>query len=617
MDQGAKRAEDLRQDANLFRLFVEGVKDYAIFMLDPQGFIISWNSGAERIKGYTAAEINGRHFSCLYPKNDVDAAKPERALQTALRDDRFEDEGWRLRKDGSLFWASVVITPIRSSGGELLGFCKVTHDLTERKQLEFRQLLRIMTWALRLVTRSDAAAIFLFEPSSGTVCGHAIDFSATKGFLTKHVFSAADNSQDGAFLRIPMPVLFTTGSASWPKASLGDALAKEGLRSGCMVPFSCGNGVEGALGIFSFREDAFHDSDIESLGAMVNELALALALKNALRHDRHLDSTSAIDFESGDLSDIEGVEIVGDSAPMNRVLELVEIVARTDSTVLILGETGTGKELIASAIHRRSSRRDRQFVRTNCASIPAGLLESELFGHEKGAFTGATERVIGRFEMANRGTLFLDEIGDVPLELQSKLLRVLQEQEVERLGSTRPIKVNFRLIAATNKDLARMVQRGQFRSDLYYRLNIFPIEIPPLRERKGDIALLIRHFVGKHAHRMNKKIETIAEEDMKELMRYDWPGNIRELQNVIERSVILARGTALRARIPAELRPPARSELAQSRTLEAAEREHISQALRETDGVIGGPNGAANMLGLKRTTLLYKMRRLGISRSLK
>ena len=615
MKPGVKRAEELRQNPNLFRLFIQGVKDYAIFMLDPQGNVTSWNAGAERIKGYSAEDIIGRHFSCLYPEKDVQAAKPEKELQIALREERLEDEGWRVRKDGSLFWANVIITPIRSSGGELLGFCKVTRDLTERKRLEFGQLLRVTALALRSVTRSDAAAFFLFEPSSGVVWGHTIEFPETKGFLTRNAFSESENSMSGTILRTSTQMLFTAGGPSWPGPPLGDALAREGLRSGCMLPFSSGDDVRGIVDMFSFREDAFLEKDLDFLTGVVGQMAAAL--ENALHYHRYIESMRAIHLEARDFWESDVGDIVGKSAAMSRVLDLVETVAKTDSTVLILGETGTGKELIASAIHKRSPRRHRPFVRTNCASIPAGLLESELFGHEKGAFTGATDRVIGRFEMANRGTLFLDEIGDIPLELQSKLLRVLQEQEIERLGSTRTVKVDFRLVAATNKNLADMVLRGQFRSDLFYRLNIFPIEIPPLRERKEDIAPLIRHFVEKYAHRMNKKIETIPDADMDDLIRYDWPGNIRELRNVIERSVILTRDTSLHIRVPPESRIPIKRDLPQSKTLEAAERAHILQALEETDGVIGGPNGAASLLGLKRTTLLYKMRRLGISRSIK
>jgi DNA-binding NtrC family response regulator len=309
-------------------------------------------------------------------------------------------------------------------------------------------------------------------------------------------------------------------------------------------------------------------------------------------------------------------EIVGTSAALKAVLNEVEVVAPTDSTVLIYGETGTGKELIARAIHNVSSRSNRPFVKLNCAAIPSGLLESELFGHEKGAFTGAVGQKVGRFELAHGGTLLLDEVGDIPLELQPKLLRVLQEQEFERLGSTRTIQVDVRLVAATNRDLAKMAAEKQFREDLYFRLNVFPIRMPLLRERAGDIPLLVRHFVEKYAQRMNKRIETIPEEAMTALCRYTWPGNIRELQNFIERAVILTPDSVLKIQMD-QLQDSIPAAGTTANTLEDFEREHILQTLRETGGVIGGRNGAAAKLGLKRTTLFSKMEKLGISRQTK
>jgi formate hydrogenlyase transcriptional activator len=305
-------------------------------------------------------------------------------------------------------------------------------------------------------------------------------------------------------------------------------------------------------------------------------------------------------------------EIVGQSPALKQVIEQVETVARTDAAVLLLGETGTGKELFARAIHGFSSRRDQPLVRADCALIPAGLLESELFGHERGAFTGAIARNVGRIELANKGTLFLDEVGDIPLELQSKLLRVLQEREIERLGSSRTIRVDFRLVAATNRNLIEMVDNGQFRSDLYYRLSVFPIEIPPLRDRAEDIPILAWHFVKKYAQQMNKRIDKILPQDMEALVHHGWPGNVRELQNVVERSVVVSPGAVLALSRPAE---PKRIESSRdARTLAEAEREHILRVLRTTDWVLGGPGGAAVRLGVKRTTLLYKMRRLGIDR---
>jgi formate hydrogenlyase transcriptional activator len=305
-------------------------------------------------------------------------------------------------------------------------------------------------------------------------------------------------------------------------------------------------------------------------------------------------------------------EIVGRSHVLNQAIQQVQTVAPTNAAVLLLGETGTGKELFARAIHSLSTRHDRQLVRADCALIPAGLLESELFGHERGAFTGAIARSIGRIELAHRGTLFLDETGDIPLELQSKLLRVLQEREFERLGSSQTIRVDFRLVAATNRDLTEMVATGQFRRDLYYRLSVFPIEIPPLRDRPEDIPVLVWHFVRKYEQQMNKRIEKILPEDMDALVHHGWPGNVRELQNVIERSMIVSTGSLLSLSRPAEARRTDTSSA--MRTLAEAERDHILQALRVADWVLGGPQGAAIRLGVKRTTLLYKMRRLGIDR---
>jgi DNA-binding NtrC family response regulator len=306
-------------------------------------------------------------------------------------------------------------------------------------------------------------------------------------------------------------------------------------------------------------------------------------------------------------------EIVGESSALKSVLEQVKIVAPTDSTVLIHGETGTGKELMARGVHNASARRERSFVKVNCAAIPLGLLESELFGHEKGAFTGAIAQKMGRFELADRGTLFLDEVGDIPLELQPKLLRVLQEREFERLGSTQARRVDVRLVAATHRDLVQMVEERQFRSDLYYRLNVFPINVPPLRERPEDIPRLVWHFADKYARRMSKRIDTIPANVMDALTRYEWPGNVRELQNFVERSVILSPALVLQPLL-AELTKSTRRFQGRVGTLVDFEREHILQVLQQTQWVIGGPKGAAAQLGLKRTTLFARMKKIGISR---
>jgi formate hydrogenlyase transcriptional activator len=304
--------------------------------------------------------------------------------------------------------------------------------------------------------------------------------------------------------------------------------------------------------------------------------------------------------------------IVGRSGPLQRALREVEVVAPTDSGVLILGETGTGKELVARAIHNLSARRDRPLIKLNCAAIPSGLLESELFGHERGAFTGALMRKAGRFEAADKGTLFLDEVGDIPLELQPKLLRVLQEHEFERLGSTRTQQVDVRVVAATHRDLKQMVQDGEFRSDLYYRLHVFPLALPPLRERRGDIAILVRHFVDEYARRMKRRIEAIPPQAIEALISYSWPGNVRELQNFIERSVILSPGSVLRPPIAELKEAHVQTLTSELSTMEEMEREHVLRAVRESNWVLGGPNGAAARLGMKRTTLAYRIRKLSI-----
>jgi formate hydrogenlyase transcriptional activator len=398
-------------------------------------------------------------------------------------------------------------------------------------------------------------------------------------------------------------------------------LLEKGVKSFCRVPLRSHDRVLGSLNAGRLRDAAFTAEDIELLGQVAQQIAIAVENGLAYRQIAELKeqlSKEKLYLEEEIRTTMNFGEIVGESAPLKRALQQVEIVSPTDSTVLIQGETGTGKELIARAIHNLSGRKERTFVKLNCAAIPTGLLESELFGHEKGAFTGAIAQKVGRVELAHGGTLFLDEVGDIPLELQSKFLRVLQEQEFERLGGTRTIRVDVRLVAATNRDLPAMVASREFRSDLYYRLNVFPIVSPPLRDRQEDVARLVRHFAQKFARRMNKPILTIPADTMRALSDYHWPGNIRELENFIERAVILSRGSNLDAPL-SELKGPGVPERVADdtrplTTLEDAEREHIRRALQEANWLVGGPSGAAAKLGMKRTTLQSKMAKLGIAR---
>jgi formate hydrogenlyase transcriptional activator len=398
---------------------------------------------------------------------------------------------------------------------------------------------------------------------------------------------------------------------------LARAMYALGIQSVCSVPLVAGNRVWGTLNPNSMRENAFGPPEVEYLQQVANQIAAALQNAHAYREIAQLKDRLAQEkryLENEIRNAEESDEIVGASPALKRVLDYAAVVADTDSTVLITGETGTGKERVARVIHKMSRRADRSFIKVNCAAIPTGLLESELFGHEKGAFTGAVSQKLGRLELADKGTLLLDEIGDIPLELQPKLLRVLQDQEFERLGGTKTIRVDVRLIAATNRDLPRAVEEREFRSDLFYRLHVFPLHLPALRDRREDIPKLASHFLKKYAARLHKRIDVIPDEVLRALTQWSWPGNIRELENFIERSVILSDGNRLNAPL-AELQESVRTTSEPDGTLRDREREHIIEILRQTRGALSGPTGAAARLGLKRTTLQYKMQRLGISRT--
>jgi len=554
------------------------VQDFALSLLDVDGQIVAWYGGSERIYQYTSNEAVGQNATLLNPDEDPLQVTMKEELKRAASEGHFGAEGWHVKKNGIRFWANVITMALRSESGDLQGYARVVRDFSERHKRD--EKLRRSRERVRTV------------PAESTIVGVvAGEFDripeANDTFLDLVGYSRED---------------LRAGRLVWPDLTpkeyvgLDEFAHEEGLRFGACTPF------EKEL----IRKD----------GTRVPVLVATAVLK--LSPFRWI--TFVTDLRERDRQeDVEGQtfevtqnfeEIIGSSTAIKRVMGQVEVVAPTDATVLILGETGTGKELIARAIHRMSPRRNLPFISLNCAAIPTGLLESELFGYERGAFTGALGQKIGRFEMAHRGTLFLDEVGDIPLDLQPKLLRALQEKSFERLGGTRTIPIDVRLVAATNRNLTQMMGDKLFRSDLYYRLKVFPIITPPLRDHPEDIPVLARYFTKKYAAKMDRVIDKIPADTMKALSNWSWPGNVRELENFMERSVILSRGPNLRAPL-AELRADAPDDGGNS-TLEKVERDHILRVFRETGGVI---SAAANRLGMPRTTLNAMMKKLGISRA--
>ncbi len=485
--------------------------------------------------------------------------------------------------------------------------------------LELGDLFTSICTSLRQVIPHEITSLYLYVPEFHCFKRHVLDFPSGTGLLEVGGLIGFDDTPAGQVFQSRTAVVSNEADMKKSLSETTKQLLAAGMKTAFYAPLVVRDQPLGTLNLASSQEGIFGE-DVAALLTLVAG-QIAIALDNSLAYQQIKELKEKLEQENVYLQDELRTgrnfeDIIGESAELKKVLQQLEIVAPTDSTVLIQGETGTGKELIARALHQLSSRKEQAFVKLNCAAIPTGLLESELFGHEKGAFTGAIAQKPGRFELANRGTIFLDEVGEIPVELQSKLLRVLQEQEFERLGSTRTMKVNARLITATNRDLASMVEAGQFRSDLYYRLNVFPITLPALRERPDDIPVLIRFFTQRYAQRMNKQIETIPTKVMDTLSRYHWPGNIRELENLIERAVILSQGSVLTLPLTdLKVTPRVKSAASQPKaTLEGVERDHILQVLRETKWVIGGPAGAAARLDMKRTTLISKMKKLKISR---
>jgi formate hydrogenlyase transcriptional activator len=489
-------------------------------------------------------------------------------------------------------------------------------DLTNRvvSTLDLRELLQVVAANLRRVMQCDGVGIELPDAEDGRLRLYALDFPGSSDVISEG-FEPTDSTSEQVF-RTGEPML-----AGAQELANNPIAVKLGVKSVCHLPLASRDRIHGVLDVGSSRENAFSQDDIAFLTQFARQVAIAVdnaiaygqisGLKDQLAQEK-------LYLEDEIRSELNFKEIVGKSEALRRVLTLVETVAPTDSTVLIYGETGTGKELIARAVHDLSSRHSNAFVKLNCAAIPTGLLESELFGHEKGAFTGAIAQRVGRFELAHRGTVFLDEVGEIPLELQPKLLRVLQEREFERLGSTRTLRTDARLIAATNRDLEAMVKEQKFRSDLYYRLNVFPVRVPALRERPEDIPMLVRHFVQQFSRSMSRGIDTIPSDTMTTLVRYHWPGNIRELQNVIERAVILSAGPVLKVptdELHSRTETPPASNNGDGNlqaALDEAERQGIVATLEKTNWKVAGPNGAAALLGMHRSTLQSRMLKLGI-----
>jgi len=516
-------------------------------------------------------------------------------------------------------------------------------DVTNQfvSNLELRELLRAISQGVRRVMQCDYTGLSLPEAEGQQLRLYALDFPGGKGFLHEELVYAIEGSPSGTAFRTMKPWTLRSPFTGWLNYPIVQIALREDLKSFCFLPLISRNRAIGVLVLGRLRDDAFTEDEIHFLEQIANQTALAV--ENALAYREIEDLKDQLSKEKLYLQDeirteMNFTEIIGKSPSLRRVLKLVERVAPTDSTVLIYGETGTGKELIARAIHDLSPRRSKPFVKLNCAALPTGLLESELFGHEKGAFTGAIAQRVGRFEVADSGTIFLDEIGEIPLELQTKLLRVLQEREFERLGSSKTLRTDARLIAATNRNLQAMVAEQKFRSDLFFRINVFPVYVPSLRERDADIPMLVRHFTQQFSRRMNKVIDTIPSATMDALRRYQWPGNIRELQNMIERAVIISTGPVLSLDVAdLKLAPASSSQqkapqdkasqasaaaaASDSKTdgalrdvLHQTERQKILEALERCNWVVAGPKGAAAQLGTKRSTLQQKIRKLGITR---
>jgi formate hydrogenlyase transcriptional activator len=658
-----RQNDRLRRSERELHEFIESIPEMA-WSGAPDGSCTFVNMRWTEYTGLSLEDTVGSGWKTVVHPDEL-----ERHLQkwqaSVAAGEPFEHE-LRFRASGGQYrWFLVRSVALRDERGDVLKWYGIATDIEDRKRaeqaisvqnkrlhlllkltnqitsnLELREVLRAISASIREVMQGDAVHISLPDPPSGKFRVYALDFPEGKGFVKEEILITRVGGVKRALERLAPAIRSTADRDEFPP-DYYELLVAEGVKRQCVIPLVNRGRAIGALAIARTSDDSFLPEEIQFLGDASGQIAVAIENSLAYREISELKEKLAQEklyLEEEIRGGMDFDQIVGNSRALKQALRLVETVAPSDSTVLLLGETGTGKELIARAIHEHSRRKERIFVKVNCAAIPTGLLESELFGHEKGAFTGAISQKIGRWELADRGTLFLDEVGDIPLDIQPKLLRGLQEQEFERLGSTRTLKVNLRLIAATNRDLEKMVASREFRSDLYYRLNVFPIRIPPLRERKEDIPLLVGYFVQKFAKQTQKNIERIPKAVMNALTAWEWPGNIRELETFVERSVILTRGKSPEALL-AELRKLNVDESKRDgrrgnqedvariveETIKAlssknrvtdhraqTQRDEIVHALTESKGRVGGPNGAAARMGINRTTLLARMTKLGV-----
>jgi formate hydrogenlyase transcriptional activator len=674
MTESAKSKDDvpldalIRQSALLDGLFASVPE--AIVLLDTDARILQVNPEFTRIFGYAQEEACGRLINELIVPEEL-LVEAEEYTRRGLRGESLNVEAVRKHKDGTRVHVLLVSAPVSIAGSRICEYVmyrditkgkraeqrlrqseadlrtkndrlklllNVTNEITSN--LELRQVLRSISSNIRDAMHCDAVFVSLVDSASGTPRLYVLDFPQSKGLIKEEIVYTISGAGKRVLEALKPAVVDVSDPAAVPP-EIYDKVVAEGLKSACLIPLVNRGRVCGGLTIARKTETSFTPDDLEFLTQVSGQMAIAV--ENALAYHKISElkdklAQEKLYLEEEIRSEMNFENVVGNSPALKHVLEQVETVASSDSTVLLLGETGTGKELIARAVHQSSRRKDRTFVRLNCAAIPTGLVESELFGHEKGAFTGAITQKIGRMELADQGTLFLDEVGDIPIEVQPKLLRALQEREFERLGSTHTRRVNIRLVGATNRDLEKMIVLREFRSDLYYRMNVFPIRIPPLRERREDIPLLVSYFVQRFAKQMGKNIEAIPVAVMKGLTAWDWPGNIRELENFIERAVILTRGRSLEAPLEelhksntdqtthgaAEQDPEglarflrkAVDALKQNKSVadnySKKQREEIVRALTESKGRVGGATGAAARMGINRNTLVSRMKKFGI-----